>query len=169
MKSLQKRKAELAKIELGCELLRQKLNAPPEVEKPNMPQRRTTLYSRHSTTSEFANYGDWEDEYDDYAYSPLGSPSPRDSLRRSKEKTDMWRQKESFVLARKLLASVQLEEENAECESEESEIFTASSGSSKGSVASKKKTSKTKVSSHEYHDTIARKLILIRFDLVIYR
>lgn len=136
----------MAKIELGCELLRQKLNAPPEEDKSNMARRRTTMYSKSSLLSSDDDYHDWEDEYNDYyGLSPLGSPSPRDSVRRSKEKADMWRMKESMVLARKL-ASVQLEEENVEGESEESEIFTASSGSSKGSRSSKKKTSKTKVS-----------------------
>lgn len=160
MISLQKRKAELAKIELGCELLRQKLNAPPEEEKPTLATRRTTMYSRSSFTSDYDDYHDWEDEHnDDHGFSPIDSPSPRESIRRSKEKAEMWRQKESIVLARKL-ASVQLEEENIEGESEESEIFTASSGSSKGSVVSKKKTSKTKVSSHKYID---------KFDLSIYR
>lgn len=152
MKSLQKRKAELARIELGCELLRQKLNAPVEEEKVEVHRhsiRRSTVMARKSSTSELMDdYDDWEGEYDwddySYGYSPIRSPSPRDSLRRSKEKTEIWKHKESLLISRKL-ASVKLEEENVECESEESEIFTASSGSSKESISSKKKSTKDKV------------------------
>lgn len=151
---MQKRKAELAKIELGCELLRKKLNAPvvdakEEVYRHSIHRSIVTL--RKSTTSEllddYDDY-DWEGEYDyddySYGYSPIRTPSPRDSLRRSKEKTEIWKHKESLLISRKL-ASVKLEEENVECESEESEIFTASSGSSKESTSSKKKAAKAKV------------------------
>lgn len=163
---LQKRKAELAKIELGCEMLRQKLNAPVVEEKVEVNRhsvRRSMIAARKSTTSDLVDdFDDWEGEYDyddySYGYSPVKSPSPRDSVRRSKEKTEIWKQKESLLMARKL-ASVKLEEENVECESEESEIFTASSGSSKESTSSKKK-SKTRVNT-----TIAR--ISIHFDAII--
>lgn len=150
VKPLQKRKAELAKIELGCEMLRQKLNAPVVEEKVEVHRHsiRKSITARKSTTSDLVDdFDDWEGEYDyddyGYGYSPAKTPSPRDSLRKSKEKTEIWKQKESLLMARKL-ASVKLEEENVECESEESEIFTASSGSSKESTSSRKK-SKTRV------------------------